>query len=229
MGCGPNPWRRPNRGRVACRSSAGRARADTHRDRPETRGVGGADLVAERQLAGRVDAELELGVGQDDPACERVLGAVAVDRERGIAQALGQIAVADQSGRALEIDRLVVADLGLGRGGEDRLWQPVGLLEAGRELDPRDLAAPLVVLPAGPAEIPAHDAFDRQHPQPFDDHRATADLVRHALGDRLEMAGDDPIGLLEPERREPREHGPLVWNRGRMDHVVGRDPVGCDE
>src|SRR5437588_2216731 len=43
--------------------------------RPEPGRVGSHRLVAERQLAGGVEAELELGVGQDDPPGARVLSA----------------------------------------------------------------------------------------------------------------------------------------------------------
>src|SRR5947209_2774805 len=57
--------------------------------RPETRGVRGADLVTERQLAARVEPELELRVGEDDPARASVLGGVLVDSDRDLAQTFG--------------------------------------------------------------------------------------------------------------------------------------------
>ena len=59
-----------------------------------------------------------------------VLGGVLVERHRDVAHPLGQRAIADQLHRALEVDRLVVADLGLGRGREQRLGQLVGLAQA---------------------------------------------------------------------------------------------------
>ena len=82
--------------------------------RPVARGVGRQDLVADDQLAGGVEAELELGVGEDHAALARVGGGEGVQLDRDIAHALHQRAVADELGGALEVDRLVVADVGLG-------------------------------------------------------------------------------------------------------------------
>ena len=59
------------------------------------------------------------------PLVARVLGGVLVEGQRHVADALGQRAVADQRDRALEVDRLVVADIGLGGRGEQRLGQAV--------------------------------------------------------------------------------------------------------
>ena len=108
---------------------------------PEARRVRGQDLVAEHDLGARRGAELELRVGDDDPALGGVVAGVLVELEGHPAQLLHQRPVADDLGGALEVDVLVVvADLGLGRRGEDRLRQPVGLLEAGGQLDPADRA-----------------------------------------------------------------------------------------
>src|SRR5450755_2297293 len=93
--------------------------------RPETRGVRRADLVADRQPAVGVQTELELGVGEDDPVGASVVGGVLIERQRDVADALGQLAIADQLDGSLEVDRLVVADLGLGAWGEQRLGQAV--------------------------------------------------------------------------------------------------------
>ena len=54
-----------------------------------------------------------------------VLGGMLVEGDRHVAHALGQRAVTDQLHGALEVDRLVVADVGLGAGGEQRLGQAV--------------------------------------------------------------------------------------------------------
>ena len=96
--------------------------------RPEAGGVGRQDLVGEDDLRAGVAAELELGVGEDDPPLGGVLGAARVDLDRDPPQLFHQRPVADDLGRAVEVDVLVVvADLGLGRRGEDRLRQLVGL------------------------------------------------------------------------------------------------------
>ncbi len=140
--------------------------------RPEARGVGRQHLVGEDDLGAGVAAELELGVGEDDPALGRVLGAARVDLDRDPPQLLHQRPVADDLGGAVEVDVLVVvADLGLGRRGEDRLRQLVGLEQVGRQLDPADRAAVLVFLPARAGEVAAHDALDRVHLQPPHPHR----------------------------------------------------------
>ncbi len=92
---------------------------------PEARGVRRAHLIADGQGAVGVQAELELGVGEDDPVGAGVIGGVLVEGQRDIADSLGQRAVADQLGGAVEVDRLVVTHLGLGRRGEQRLGQLV--------------------------------------------------------------------------------------------------------
>ena len=59
--------------------------------RPEPGGVGGEDLVGQHQLVA-VAAELELGVGEQDAAPGRVLGAPPVDLQGQVAEAAGQVA-----------------------------------------------------------------------------------------------------------------------------------------
>ena len=132
--------------------------------RPVARGVGRQDLVADDQLAGRVEPELELGVGQDH-AVRGGRGRPRRSRARSRRRRtlLHQLAVADQGGGLLEVDRLVVADVGLRRGREDRLGQLLGLLQARGQRDPRDRSGGLVVLPAGAGDVAADDALDRQH------------------------------------------------------------------
>jgi len=107
-----------------------------------------------------VAAELELGVGEDDPALGRVLGTALVDLDRDPPQLFQQRPVADDLRRPLEVDVLVVvADIGLGRRREDRLRQLVGLDQPGRQLDPADGAALAVFLPARAGEVAADDAL----------------------------------------------------------------------
>src|SRR5260221_198156 len=125
---------------------------------PEARGVGSEDLVAEDDLGAGVGAKLELGVGEDDPPLGRVLGAAPVDLGRDPTQLLHQRPVADDLSRPLEIDVLVViADLGLGCGGEDRLRQLGGLEPVGRQLNSTNRPASLILLAARSEEIAAHD------------------------------------------------------------------------
>src|SRR5690606_24335534 len=116
--------------------------------RPVARGVGGEHLVHHVQAAVGVGAELELGVGQQDPALGRVGGGVLVQAQGGVADLFGQVG-AGQLDRGVEVDVLVVgADRGLGRGGEDRFGQPLGLAQAVGQGDAADPAGALIVLPA---------------------------------------------------------------------------------
>jgi hypothetical protein len=113
-----------------------------------------------------------------------VRGAVLVDRDREAAQLLQQRAVADDLRGAVEVHVLVVvADLRLRGGREDRVGKLLRLLETLRQLDPADLAARLVVLPARAGDVAAHDALDRHHLEPLDEHGAATELLRH-LGER---------------------------------------------
>ena len=197
--------------------------------RPEARRVGREHLVAEDDRAVGAAAELELRVGEDDPALARVRGAELVDGDREAAQLLEQRAVADDLGGAVEVHVLVVvADLGLGRGREDRLGQLLGLLQPVRQLDPADRAGGLVVLPARPGDVAAHDALHRHHLEPLDQHRAAAELLGH-VRERDQVVRADLAGALEPEGRQPGEHLALVRDRRGMHDVVGGDPVGGDE
>ena len=106
--------------------------------------------------------------------------------------------------------------------------QALGLAQAGRQLDARDLAGGLVVLPARAGDVAAHHALDRQHPQLAHGHRAPADVVGDALGGRDEVVVDDVPGAPEPEGRQAGEHRALVRDRRRMHDVVRRDPVAGD-
>src|SRR4029077_1530112 len=82
---------------------------------PEARGIGRQHFVDERQPALAVDAEFELGVGDDDAAAARVFGRESIQRERDVAYRGGKLRT-DERGHFLETDVLVVsADLRLGR------------------------------------------------------------------------------------------------------------------
>src|SRR3954449_6053070 len=50
-----------------------------------------------------------------------------------------------------------------------------GPLEPRRQLDPAARARGLVVLPAGPRDVAAHDALDREHLEPLHEQRAAAE------------------------------------------------------
>src|ERR1700761_9303832 len=72
--------------------------------RPEPRGVRRADLIADCQRPGGIEPQLELGVGEDDPAGAGVLGGEFIQRQRHLPNPLGQGPVADELGRTLKVD-----------------------------------------------------------------------------------------------------------------------------
>ena len=117
-------------GRPGCHSSAGQNRLR----------VGGQHLVGQHDGAVAAAAELELGVGQDDAALPGDRLGAGVDVEGEVAQR-PRVGLADGVDDGGEVDVLVVlAELGLGRGREDRLGQPAAVLEPRRQRDAADAA-----------------------------------------------------------------------------------------
>ena len=121
----------------------------------------------------------------------------------------------------------MIAYVGLRGGREDRLRQLLGLLQPGRQLDAADGAGGPVVLPARARDVAAHDALDREHLEPLDQHPAAEDLGGH-LGERDDVVGHDVRRPPEPEGRYARQDLALARNRGRMDDVVCGDAVRSD-
>src|SRR5215210_7014473 len=138
---------------------------------PEAGGVRRERLVGEDESAVGVDAELELRVGDDDAALQRMCGGELVQGERGRLD-LTEPLIAHEPGRGREVDVLVVTLLRLRGGREDRLGKPVRFPQPGRELVAAHDARPRVVLPARAGQVAAHDALDREHLEPLALHRA---------------------------------------------------------
>src|SRR5207248_7149608 len=130
--------------------------------RPEARRVRRQRLVAEDEVAVRVEPELELRVRDDDPGRPGVLRRGGVQADRDLLD-LAQPRFSDELGGLVAGDVLVVAGLGLRRGREDRLRQLLGLAQPGRQRVARRRAGRLVILPARAGEVSAHDALDREH------------------------------------------------------------------
>ena len=145
--CGPSrtPDRSASCGRTACRSSAGRRPPGRRRQRQYREESGVKTSSASTQVAVLVDAELELGVGDDDSLRQRVVGGLDVGLQGAVAQLVGPDG-ADQFDDVVERDVLVVlAQFGFGGRGEQRLVELAGLDEARRQRDAADLAGLLVV------------------------------------------------------------------------------------
>ncbi len=116
--------------------------------RPEAGGVRGEHLVDQMQPAVRVQAELELGIGDDDAPLPGVFGACPVNPQAGVPDLFRQL-TADEGDGAVEVDILVVfPGGGLGRGGVDGLRQLVRLFQSRRQADTADRPRALIILPA---------------------------------------------------------------------------------
>ena len=116
---------------------------------PEAGRVRGQHLVGQRPASVAVEAELELGVRQDDAALAGDVAGAGVDGERQLPQLGGDLG-ADLAGDLLVGDVLVVlADLGLGRRGEDRRGQLGAVDQALGQRQAADRAGLLVLREAG--------------------------------------------------------------------------------
>ena len=188
-------------------------------------------------------AELELGVGEDDPRPlarpRRRAGTARATMSRTRSASSPPTSVVD----ALERDVLVVLALGafvagvkIGSGSRSLSRRPAGSGHAAHG------AASLVLLPAAARQVAAHDALDGStsarrpsiiRPRSVvDDLRvAIGDLVRDVGGIRRDAGGSATIDAVsrEPEARQAGEHPALVRDRRRQHDVERRQPVRRDE
>ncbi len=197
--------------------------------RPEAGGVRGEDLVGEDQVV-PVEAELELGVREDDAALAGDVPGAGVDGEGGLAQT-GRRVRADLAGDLLVGDVLVVlADLGLGGRGEDRGGQLRAVDQALGEGEAADGAGLVVLRQARAGEVAAGHALHGDHPQRLADQGAALPVGGGAGG---QLAAQDVVRgqvgeLLEPPQGELGEDPALVGDLGRQHPVVGGDAVAGD-
>src|SRR5699024_934069 len=105
-------------------------------------------------------AEFQLRVGDNNAAFAGVGGGAPVDRQRHLTHLLRQLA-ANHADHGIEADVFVmIAEFRLRRRRENRLFQLLGLLQPGRQLDTADAARGLVILPAGTDDVTAYDGLD---------------------------------------------------------------------
>ena len=130
---------------------------------PEAGGVGGEGFIDEDGFGAvgdiGVDAEFELGVGENDAAGEGVLGGVGIEGN-GEGAGFGHDFGADGFSGIVEGDRHIVTGVGFGGGGEEGFGELLALLEAGREFEAADGAGLLVVFPARAGDVAADDELD---------------------------------------------------------------------
>ncbi|ROV95404.1 hypothetical protein VMCG_08478 [Cytospora schulzeri] len=210
--------------------------------RPHAARVGRQALVDQHHLARLlVQAELELGVGDQDAPLGGVLAAGVVHGQGQLRDARGERPVADDAGRLLGRDVLVVlAQLGLGGGRVDGAHgEGLALLEAGGHGHAADGAALLVLDPRGARDVAAHDGLHREHLELADLHAAAPDEARLGGGeavrgglqaDKVCAEAGDLVGQdAEPEGADHGEDGAAARDAVVHDHVVGRGPVRRDE
>ena len=110
-----------------------------------------------------VDAELELRVGEDDAArARRARRAQLVERERRSARR-SLVALRARRARPPRSASMFTSwpVVGLRRGREDRLGQPLGLAQPAGSAMPATVPRLAVVLPPRADEVAAHDALER--------------------------------------------------------------------
>ena len=208
---------------------------------PEAGGIGGQHLVAQHHVAGLVQAELELGVRNDDAAAQGVVGTLLVQGDGVVAQLAGVCLAFAGEVLFQHLDALlvgdvlvVVAQVGLGAGGVDGLGQLVRLTQALGQGDAADLAGLLVAGPAAAGDVAADDALDGQHGQLAAEHAVALELglaeERGHIGGvhRDHVVGQQVFGVIEPELAHLGQDGALFGDLVFQDHVKRRDAVGGD-
>ena len=172
-------------------------------------------------------AELELGVREHDPGVAGDRLGAGVDGKGVFAHLLG-VGAAHDVDDVVEVDVLVVVpQRRLRRRREDRLRQARAVDEARGQRDPADAAGRQVVVQAGPGQVAAHHALDREHLQ-RQAHGGAAGDARGDLG-RHNVVRDHVGEPVEPPQRHRRQDAALVRDRRGQHPVVRGDPVAGDE
>ena len=186
------------------------------------------NLVGQDDLAVCVDAELVLGVHQDQAAGRRHLLPAGEQRQGVLAQRLplqgAQQTLLDDFGRRQ--GRVVVAVIGLGGRRDDGGRQ---FLVVGKAIgQPVAVHLPLALLverqdrgAGGPGQVAAHHDLHRQDVQPGAHHHIGVGIGEHVVG-------ADVGGGVEPEPRRLGQDLPLVGDH-RQDGIEGRQPVAGDD
>jgi hypothetical protein len=203
--------------------------------RPEPRAVGRQHFVDEDQLV--VDqAELELGVGNDDALARRELGAARVEVDAPLRQLFAQLAA--DAGAHVVVGNILVVQALLGFGGrcEDRAGQLVAFCQASGKFDAAHGAGLLIFAPCRPRKITAHDTLDWHHAGLPHEHRAALEWLAvdaRRQAEVVHLARDHVVRhileVLEPKPAQLREHAAFIRNAARQHPVERADAIGAHE
>ena len=199
---------------------------------PETTAIGGEELIDQKELLLRIEAELKLGIGQDDSdfcsmfSCRLIQGEAPIPslEKKIFSQLFFRFGVGH---------RKIVSRLGLRCGGENRLGQRIGFTKAfGKRSAPRGTFL-LIFLPSTACEVTADDTLDRQGLGGEATGQPACIFFRGRNARRdLEAKNMMRMGIresFEPELRDGGEEDSLSRDGIREDHVVGGDTVGRDK
>ena len=113
---------------------------------------------------------------------------------------------------------VMVTDFSFGAGGEDRLSQLLGFLQAFGQLNAADFAGFLVAVPTAAGDVAANDAFDRQHVQLFAFHAVACEFgfleeFGHIFGiNGNHMVRNNVFSQIEPEFGDLSQHSAFFHN-----------------
>lgn len=201
---------------------------------PETTAVRREHLICQGKRAVLVNAELELGIGDDDAFCQGIVGALGVELETCHHELCCQ-GFSQHFDGFIKVDVLVMSLSCFGRGGVDGRREFFRFPEPAGQTDTADRTILLIARPARASDIATNDALDGEHLELFHQHTTVGVLIgMEHVGHFLVLDGDhvignDLLGCTEPERRESVENSSFVGNSGGHDTVERGNPVRRDK
>ena len=181
------------------------------------------------EIIAAIEAELELRIGQDQPARRRVATRFLVEHERRLGEGLGQRR-ANGVLKGPKINVFVVPRVHLVGRGKDRMGEPIAVAQSLREGMTTHGTVALILRPAGPGQVAPGHALHGNHGQALAHHDAAFELgpllggeARDARGIRRNhVVRQTRRKEVEPEARQLGEHDSLSRNAVAHDDVKGR-------
>lgn len=202
---------------------------------PESRRVGGENLIDKVDVALAVLAKLELGVGNDDATLSGVLGGGVVDLECQLVNLVGKLLVSNLLPGVIRVDVLVMlTSRCLGARRVDGLGELLGHLHASGHRNTVDGTLGLVLLVGTASQVAANNSLDRDDLKFADKHAAVLELLGLICRDRGGEIKADKVSLevgntlgqdFKPVGRGESQNGALVGDTILHDYIKGRDSV----